>query len=88
VRPPPKTADPFYASAEWRALREACLRRDGFRCVVEGCGRQAVVADHVVARRNGGRDELGNLRSLCRLHDNRLKEGPAGDRRGGEGRGV
>jgi len=32
-----KRADPFYFLSEWRKLRWAVLRRDGFRCVV--CGR-------------------------------------------------
>ncbi len=83
MRLPPKTADPFYATPEWRALRHACLTRDGFRCTAAGCDRPAIVADHIVSRRDGGRDELANLRSLCRLHDNRAKELPGGDRRRG-----
>jgi len=71
---PPKVADSYYLSAEWKTLRLACLKRDGFHCVL--CGAPAVVADHVVSRRDGGRDELGNLRSLCRDCDNRLRERP------------
>jgi 5-methylcytosine-specific restriction endonuclease McrA len=78
VKLPPKTAEAYYLSAEWQALRLACLRRDHFRCVV--CGRPAVVADHIMSRRAGGRDELRNLRSLCRVCDNRLRERPGRDR--------
>jgi 5-methylcytosine-specific restriction endonuclease McrA len=85
VRPPPKTADPFYSTLEWRTLRHACLVRDGFRCTAPDCDHTAIVADHIVSRRDGGRDELGNLRSLCRLHDNRVKEDHTGARRGRRG---
>lgn len=91
VRPPPKAADAFYFSAEWKALRAACFKRDGHRCVM--CGEPAVVADHVIGRRKwlaeglpGSPDTLGNLRSLCRTHDNRFKEGADGERRGSAGR--
>ncbi len=80
VRLPPKTADAYYLSADWKTLREACLKRDGYRCVM--CGKPAIVADHVVSRKAGGADALSNLRSLCREHDNRFKERPGGSRRG------
>jgi 5-methylcytosine-specific restriction endonuclease McrA len=88
AKPPPKVADAYYSTAEWKALRHACLKRDGFRCVAEGCGRPAIVADHIVSRRDGGADRLDNLRSLCRLHDNRWKEDAGGARRGAVRRGV
>ena len=91
ARTPPKVADEFYLSGEWKALRLACLKRDRWRCVI--CGEPAVVADHVIGRRKwvaeglpGSPDELENLRSLCRRDDNRLKEGPDGERRGSAGR--
>jgi 5-methylcytosine-specific restriction endonuclease McrA len=42
-----------------------------------------VVADHIIRRRDGGADALGNLRSLCRAHDNSVKEAADGRRRGG-----
>ena len=32
ARDNPKTVDPFYKSARWLRLREAVLRRDGYRC--------------------------------------------------------
>ena len=79
---PEKRADPFYLSAEWKALRLACLRRDRFRCTIQGCGQPACVADHIVSRKAGGADELANLRSLCRLHDNRFRERPSDSSRG------
>jgi 5-methylcytosine-specific restriction endonuclease McrA len=83
AKAPPKVADAFYSSTDWRALRQAALKRDRFRCVM--CGKAAVVVDHIVSRRAGGGDDLGNLRCLCRACDNRVKEGPSGERRGGGG---
>jgi 5-methylcytosine-specific restriction endonuclease McrA len=73
--------DPYYLSPEWRALRLACLRRDGFRCYVTGCRNKAVVADHIKSRRDGGPDTLANLRSVCLTHDAQTKERPSGGRR-------
>lgn len=83
AEPVGKQVDPFYLSAEWSALRKAVFERDGNRCVVPGCGARAVVADHIVTRRDGGSDSLDNLRSLCRKHDNQVKEGPGGVRKSG-----
>ena len=80
VRLPPKEADPYYLTPEWRELRRQTLERDGGVCTVPGCGRPAVVADHIVSRKAGGADALHNTRSLCRLHDNRFREGPTGRR--------
>jgi 5-methylcytosine-specific restriction enzyme A len=65
VRLPPKEADPYYLTPEWRELRRQTLERDGGVCTVPGCGRAAVVADHIVSRKAGGADALPNLRSLC-----------------------
>jgi hypothetical protein len=85
VRLPPKQADPYYLTPEWRELRRQTLERDGGVCTVPGCGRAAVVADHIVARKAGGADALHNTRSLCRLHDNRFRERPTRSTRGGRG---
>lgn len=58
--------DPFYRTPEWRALRSACLERDGYRCTVPGCGStDRLTADHITPRRRGGPDTLDNLRTLC-----------------------
>lgn len=78
-----KRVDPYYLSPEWRSLRGSALRRDGGRCVVPGCGKAAVVVDHIVSRRAGGPDTLANLRSLCRDHDQQVKEAADGRRRNG-----
>lgn len=70
-------SNPYYSSAHWRALREQCLRRDGYRCVV--CGAIACIVDHVVTRpsdavESTAYDVLENLRSLCKQHDAQVKE--------------
>lgn len=80
----PKTVDSFYKSAEWIALRKACLERDKYQCqlVLPGCTGRAFIADHIVSRRNGGTNTLPNLRAVCRACDNRLKEDHLGRRRG------
>lgn len=80
---PPKTADVRYRTTDWKALRRAILERDGYRCAAPGCTVRAVVVDHKVSPRNGGTDDPSNLRSLCRAHDNQVKEDVAGVRRNG-----
>ena len=75
------TGDSFYRSTAWRALVAAVRRRSGGRCEVRGCNAPGKVVDHVVARRAGGSDTLDNLRHLCRLHDNQVKEQHDGTRK-------
>ena len=73
-------SDPFYRTKTWKRLREARLKLDRHACVVPGCGQRATVVDHVIGRRAGGGDALSNLRSLCREHDQMVKERPGGKR--------
>ncbi|WYL97565.1 MAG: DEAD/DEAH box helicase family protein [Gloeotrichia echinulata IR180] len=40
-------------------------------CRHEGCNKPADTIDHIVARRNGGPDEIGNLQPLCREHNSK-----------------
>jgi 5-methylcytosine-specific restriction protein A len=75
--------DPFYACAQWRSLRKQALERDGYLCQAPGCQRAATIVDHIVSRRCGGADALSNLRSLCVICDNRIKEDARGRRRRG-----
>lgn len=84
VRPQPKQADGYYHTTAWKDLREQCLVRDAFICqlALPGCTHTATIADHIVSRRNGGADDLTNLRAVCRSCDNRLKENHLGERRG------
>ena len=76
---PPKTADSFYASDGWKVLRKATFARDGGRCVI--CGERGSVVDHVKRRRDGGKDELSNLRLLCTSHDAQMREKWDGSRK-------
>ena len=80
---PPKTADARYTSTDWKRLRVAILQRDGYQCAAPGCTSRALVVDHITSPRSGGSDVPSNLRSLCRTHDNRVKELPDGTRRNG-----
>ncbi len=57
-------SDRYYRSAEWRALRAAVLRPDPI-CRTPGCERPSQHVDHIVPRRQGGSDTMGNLRGLC-----------------------
>lgn len=77
--------DPFYSSPTWRALRTARLRMDRGYCVVPGCGARATIVDHITPRYLGGGDALSNLRSLCKVHDNQIKERPGRSERGNDG---
>lgn len=49
--------------SKWNELRTLVLQRDNHTCVY--CGREATQADHVVAKANGGKDELANLVAAC-----------------------
>lgn len=72
--------DPYYLTPQWRALRRQRLELDGYRCAVPGCHDRATTADHIIGRKHGGADALHNLRSLCKHHDNSIKERPNGYR--------
>lgn len=48
---------------DWRALRAEVLARDPI--CVDCRARESTHADHIVAKRDGGRDEASNLQALC-----------------------
>lgn len=75
--------DPYYKTKHWRELRAARLAKDRGVCVVPGCGKKATTVDHIVRRRDGGKDTIANTRSLCTEHDRSVKELPSGRRRNG-----
>ena len=50
--------------AEWEAIRQYILNRDGYTCVL--CGQPAISVDHIIPRSRGGTDEEHNLQSMCR----------------------
>lgn len=78
---PHQVTDPFYLTPLWRALRRACLERDGNKCTVAGCnGTERLTADHIIPRRKGGADALSNLRTLCQpCHSRITRKGNIGD---------
>lgn len=73
----------YYQTPAWRRLRAARLKLDKGMCTVPGCGQRATIVDHVKRRRDGGADTLANTRSLCREHDQMIKERPDGKRANG-----
>jgi hypothetical protein len=63
---PVKTADPFYSSAAWIALRDAERAAAGGVCRTPGCGKPGHTVDHTVEIRDGGaRLDPRNARLLC-----------------------
>lgn len=70
--------NPYYSSPHWKALRTACLERDGRRCTVPGCPSAGTVADHIETRPDvphvTPQDRIENLRTLCKSHDAQVKE--------------
>ncbi len=68
---PPKTAEPFYSTSEYRNWRSAIISRAGGRCEWPGCSRSEprMFADHIHERKDGGADlDLGNGQCLCGKH--------------------
>lgn len=49
----------------WYETKAAVIKRDGYKCT--NCSRQDVPFDvhHIKARKDGGTDEMDNLRTLC-----------------------
>jgi len=59
AKPPPKRADPFYLSREWRALIAAIIHDRGRRCEDPLCKYPSragirLFGDHIVELRDGG----------------------------------
>jgi 5-methylcytosine-specific restriction endonuclease McrA len=80
AREPPKRADPFYLTPEWKALMAYVREVRADRCEV--CGRTGVklVGDHVIAVKDGGPLlDSTNIRLTCfpchslKSHAERLK---------------
>ncbi|MEM7301906.1 MAG: HNH endonuclease signature motif containing protein [Pseudomonadota bacterium] len=67
LRVPPKKAERFYQSKEWRALVARVNRERGSRCQVPGCGStKRVIADHIIERKDGGAElDPANIQLLC-----------------------
>lgn len=66
ARVPPKTADAFYVSKEWRGLMATILKQRGRIC--ERCGRTGcrIFGDHIVELKDGGAKlDPSNVQLLC-----------------------
>ncbi|MBS1044500.1 MULTISPECIES: HNH endonuclease signature motif containing protein [Gluconobacter] len=66
ARVPPKTADAFYVSKEWRGLMATILKQRGRAC--ERCGRTGcrIFGDHIVELKDGGAKlDPKNVQLLC-----------------------
>jgi 5-methylcytosine-specific restriction protein A len=64
--PPPKRADSFYLSPEWRGLMAEIVLDRGKRC--QECGRTGtrIFGDHIIELRDGGAPlDRRNVRLLC-----------------------
>lgn len=59
----------FYQSQQWRDLSAACIARDGACLSCDLSPRYdpntRLIAHHVIARKDGGSDNLANLITLC-----------------------
>ena len=52
---------------EWGRIRRQALDRDGWRCQAPDCGRAgALEVHHVLELAEGGTNDIGNLRTMCR----------------------
>ena len=72
VPPPPKTADPFYNSPEWRSLMAEIIAERGRICEDPHCDGKThstgmrVFGDHIIELRDGGAAlDKRNVRLLC-----------------------
>ena len=59
----PTLSTPQLAERYWWPLRNAVMKRDGYRCVY--CGDEAECADHVVPHSRGGSNDESNLVASC-----------------------
>jgi len=73
IAPRQSQAGSFYQTQEWKDLRTRVLARDRYTCklALPGCGVRASIADHIIARRDGGSDTMMNLRAVCWACHNR-----------------
>src|SRR5260370_38649082 len=68
AKAPPKSANKFYLSPEWIALRDRVRREAGGRCQAPGCGRiePRMFVDHRTELRDGGAPlDRRNVWLLC-----------------------
>lgn len=58
-----KKTRPDLGTSKWKAIRKQVLQRDQHTCYV--CGNEANQVDHIIAKVNGGTEDLGNLGAIC-----------------------
>ena len=66
VSKPPKIAERFYLTPEWKALVSMLINERGRQC--QACGREGcrIYADHITERKDGGADlDPSNIQLLC-----------------------
>lgn len=67
---PPKRADRFYQSREWREL-VATLKRERGNCCARCGSRHRVIGDHIIELKDGGAPlDPSNIELLCQAHHN------------------
>lgn len=83
VMPPPKRADSFYASPEWRALVRDIKAERGPWCVRCGSG-QRIIGDHIRELKDGGAAlDPANVQLLCHgCHQRKTADARAARARG------
>lgn len=55
----------FYSSSEWSKLKLKCRKQYDYTCQICGVRQKSIHVHHMIPRRIGGPDELGNLITLC-----------------------
>jgi len=54
----------YYATNEWKELRDLAVSRDGHKC--QRCGSsKRLTAHHKIPRTESGADALDNLKTVC-----------------------
>lgn len=69
----------YFASSEWRRLKQQVFNRDDHRC--QRCQKQYRIsrplgAHHIIPRQAGGPDEMENLITLCHPCHNHVEDCP------------
>lgn len=87
LRPPPKTAERFYQSTEWRRLvARRKLDRDYFEALARAKGERLIL-DHVRERKDGGADLDPKNTEWLTISEHAKKTAKARARRAREGGG-